>query len=157
MLTEVCNFIHNYFEYERNSGEYTIENGMIDLDEIVRIGQRFRIVGSAMNDGIYTYRAEGIYDDDNKIPATLDDETFTGCIVSMSVPKAVLQIVSEIVDWITANKAVLDSPYVSESFGGYSYTKASGTGSSAALSGSGRPLTWREQFGTRLNAYRKIA
>lgn len=157
MLTEVCDFVHNYFEHTDYRGTFEISNGTIDLDSLVANGQRFRIVGSAMNDGIYTYRAEGIYDDDNKIPATLENETFTGCIVSMSVPKAVLQIVSEIVDWIAANKAVLDSPYVSESFGGYSYTKASGTGSSAALSGSGRPLTWREQFGTRLNAYRKIA
>ena len=41
-----------------------------------------------------------------------------------------------------------ESPYTSESFGDYSYTKATGE--------SGAPLTWRDVFASRLNAWRKL-
>ena len=152
MLTEVCNFIHNYFEVAQISGEFQIENGAIDLDDFLRFGQRFRIVGSSLNDGIYTYRMDGVYNDDNTELAGLEDETFTGVIYAMSIPRNVMQIVDDIKTWVEKNKDALDSPYTSESFGGYSYTKASGSGSNA-----GGALGWQDLFRSKLNAYRKIS
>lgn len=152
MLTEICNFIHNYFEHESYSGTFTIANGTIDLDDIVRFGQRFRIVGSALNDGIYTYRMDGVYDDDGSALAELSDETFTGVVYAMSVPKFVLQVAADAAAWVEKNQSALDSPYTSESFGGYAYTKASGSGSNA-----GGPLSWQDVFRSKLNAYRKIS
>lgn len=153
MLTEVCDFVHNYFEYAIYEGTFEIEDGTIDLDSLVVNGQRFRIIGSALNDGIYTYHTDGtIFNDDGKVGVTLASETFTGRVVAMAVPQAVLSIVSDITDWVDKNKTVLDSPYQSESFGGYSYTKASGSGSNA-----GGALSWQDMFRSRLNAYRKIS
>ena len=152
MLTEVCNFIHNYFEVAQISGEFQVVNGAIDLDDFLRFGQRFRIVGSSLNDGIYTYRMDGVYNDDNTELADLEDETFIGVIYAMSIPRNVMQIVDDIKTWVEKNKDALDSPYTSESFGGYSYTKASGSGSNA-----GGALGWQDLFRSKLNAYRKIS
>ena len=42
----------------------------------------------------------------------------------------------------------LDGPYQSESFGGYSYTRVMGA--------DGRPLTWRDQFKSRMDPWRKL-
>ena len=152
MLTEVCNFIHNYFEIARQTGDFKIENGAINLDDLLYYGQRFRIVGSHLNDGIYTYREHEIYNDDNTEAVELTDEVFTGAVYAMSVPRDVWQLVFDIQAWINKNKNVLDSPYTSESFGGYSYTKASGSGANA-----GGVLGWQDVFRSRLNAYRKIS
>ena len=116
-------------------------------------GQRFRILGSALNDGIYTYYDESaLYNDDDDALADLMDETFTGAIIAMAIPKAFLKIVSDITEWQNKNSQIVESPYTSESFGGYSYTKATGSGSNA-----GGVLGWRDIFRARLNAYRRIA
>ena len=153
MLTEVCDFVHNYFEYAIYDGTFTVEDGTINLDSLVADGQRFRIIGSALNDGIYTYHTDGtISNDDGDDGVTLASETFTGRVVAMAVPTTFLAIVADIADWQEKNKAVLESPYQSESFGGYSYTKASGSGSNA-----GGSLGWQDMFRARLNAYRKIS
>lgn len=150
MLTEVCDYVHNYFECLTHYGTFQISNGNIDLTRLVKNGQRFRVIGSALNDGIYTWDASGmIYNDDGDTVVSLVDETFTGSIVAMAVPTAFLKIVKDIVDWQEKNKAVVESPYQSESFGGYSYTKASGANSGG--------FTWQDMFRTRLNAYRRIA
>ena len=151
MLTEVCNYVHNYFEYAIYSGTFEISDGRIDLGALVKPGQRFMIRGSALNDGIYTYRSGFIFDDDGDTGVSLAAETFTGTIIVMAVPVTFLEILEAIKAWQTKNQAVLDSPYQSESFGGYSYTKASSSG------GSGGVFGWKDQFKSRLNAYRKIS
>lgn len=141
MLNTICAEIRNYFlahrEKDIHSGTYTIRNGSIDLDFLLG-GQYFRIVGSALNDGVYQY------------PTTeLQDETFEGAVWAMSVPRSFIELATEIEDWVSANASVLSSPYTSESFGGYSYSKASGR--------NGGGYTWKDQFSTRLNAYRRIS
>lgn len=152
MLSEVCDFVHNYFEYEIHQGTFSIVNGGIDLTGLVKNGQRFRILGSALNDGIYTYYDESaLYNDDDNALADLMDETFTGAIVAMAIPKAFLKIVNEITEWQNKNSQVVESPYTSESWGGYSYTKATGSGSGGGV------LSWRDVFKQKLNAYRRIA
>jgi hypothetical protein len=67
----------------------------------------------------------------------------------MRIPKAVLDLNKDIDDWVTANAGAINSPYQSESFGGYSYTKASGNTSSGLIG-------WQSQFADRLNRWRKI-
>lgn len=154
MLEQVCDFVHNYFIADEHEGVFTVADGAITLPFLLD-GQRFKVKGSALNDGIYTYHADGtVYDDDNAELVSLAPETFTGKIYSMAVPRAFEKIVADIRDWQEANKAVVESPYQSESFGGYSYTKSTGA------SGSGNvtvAITWRDIFKTRLNAYRKLA
>lgn len=142
MLTELCAEIRNYFlthrEEDIHSGTFTISGETISLDFLLD-GQYFRIVGSALNDGVYKY------------PATeLKDETFKGSIWAMSVPPSVVALATEIEDWVASNANVLASPYTSESFGGYSYSKGTSANGSAGYS-------WQDQFATRLNAYRRIS
>ena len=159
MLEQLCAHIHNYFERHPVShnrivfpGTYTIENGGISLPFLLS-GQKFRIRGSALNDGVYTY-GDFIQDDDGQLPAELLDETFDGEIWAMYPPKAVLQLAGEISDWIAKYGAAADSPYQSESFGGYSYTKASGA---ANTNGGASAGTWQGVFAARLNEWRKVA
>lgn len=150
MLSQVCDYVHNYFVKDEIAGDFTVADGVMSVPGLMD-GQRFRIRGSALNDGIYTYYAAGVRNDDNTQAANLLPETFTGVVDAMAVPRAVLDLVGEITAWVTANQAVLDSPYQSESFGGYSYTKASGSGAN------GGGIGWQDKFKSRLNAYRKIA
>lgn len=141
MLSELCAELRNYFlihkESDIHSGTYVIENGGIDLDDILIEGQYFRIVGSVLNDGVYQYPTNELY-----------DETFKGAIWAMAVPPAVIALASEIESWQNENANVLNTPYQSESFGGYSYSKGGGA--------DGGAYTWKDQFSSRLNKWRRI-
>lgn len=154
MLEQICDFVHNYFILNEYEDTYEIANGTVSLPFLIE-GQRFKVNGSALNDGVYTYHTNGIiYDDDDTEIVDLMPESFTGTIYAMGVPKTFWKIVQEIINWQIANKAVLESPYESESFGGYSYTKASG----ATKAGQAKQaLTWRDIFKNQLNAYRKLS
>lgn len=145
MLGKVLAYIHNWFDvddmgnsYEHWSGEFTVADGAIELP--LYDGQYFRIVGSHLNDGVYTYPVE-----------ELKDETFNGAVYELRIPKELLGIVKEIEEWQEKNGAIADSPFNSESFGGYSYNK--GSTASDELSGlSG----WQKAFNSRLEPWRKL-
>lgn len=152
MLEKVCNHVHNYFTSAAVPGMYTISDGALTLD-FLKEGQRFHIVGSDLNDGVYTWHQSGIKNDDDNGPAELQDETFGGSILPMAVPRDFLQLVEEIAAWVDEYGSKVLSPYQSENvIGVYSYTKA-GTGSGNA-GGSSSP-TWESVFASRLNPYRK--
>lgn len=154
MLEKVCSHVHNFFTRTAVSGTYTIDSGSIDVDaDLLKEGQRFHIVGSDLNDGVYTWHAAAIRNDDDTEAAQLQDEEFTGSILPMAVPKAFLDLVSEISTWVTAYGTAALSPFQSENvIGVYSYTKASGSGSGDAGSA---PATWESAFASRLNAWRR--
>ena len=154
MLQQVCEFIHN-FDFEKgrefHDGTFTISGGMIPLD-FLKEGQRFQIVGSVLNDGLYTYHAAGIKNDDDTKAAGLQDETWAGTICALAVPPAVIALSAEINTWVENNGEAVNSPYQSESvLGVYSYTKATGG------SGAGGSVTWQDVFGSQLNRWRKVA
>lgn len=141
-LLEFFQHIHNFFlkspAENIRTGEYTISDGALELDFLVD-GQYFRIVGSALNDGVYVY------------PATeLRDETFDGAVWAMYVPPEVVTLIGEIDAWNTANAEAVASPYQSESFGGYSYSLKSGSGGTGSV-------TWQSQFESRLNPWRRLS
>lgn len=151
MLQQICDFIHNYFIKECHVSTYEIADGMISLPFLIE-GQRFWITNSVMNDGVYTYHANGINDDDDAEAAGLQDETFTGTICALAVPPAVIALSAEIKAWVDNNGEIVNSPYTSESvLGAYSYTKASGG------SGAGGSIDWTDVFKKRLDRWRKIA
>ena len=151
MLTEVCQELKNWFDrgLPKWIGKITIhEDGRIDYDGSnyvsLQDGQYFRVVGSVFNDGVYQYPA---YD--------LREETFMGAIWAMAVPPAVIALSEEIADWQKKYGGVdsqLMSPFQSESFGGYSYSKSGG----GAGDGKTNAGSWKGAFGTKLNAWRKI-
>ncbi len=153
MLQAVLEHIHNYFGKSRFSGTYTVSGGSIAGLDFLKEGQRFLVTGSDLNDGVYTYHADGIKNDDDIAGAGLSDETFTGAIVGLAVPPQVIALAAEITEWVGKNGDAINSPYTSESFGGYSYTLATGTGADGTSTGAG----WHTVFGNRLNRWRKVA
>ena len=152
MLQQVLEYIHNYFRKETKCGAWTIAGGAISPALSLKEGQRFWIIGSDLNDGVYTYRADGIFDDDDENAAGLHDETFAGTICALGVPPALVALTAEIKEWVDLNRDELNSPYQSESFNGYSYSRK--TGSSGKNGGTGQ-FSWRDQFGTQLERWRK--
>lgn len=141
MIEQICAFIHNFFYGDRYSGTFRIVNGALVVPGLID-GQWYRICGSRLNDGVYRYGVD-----------ELEDETFTGTVWDMRPPKSFLKLVEEIEAWNDKYSDVMNSPYSSESFGGYSYSKAQGF----ASAGGGMLSSWQTVFGTRLKEWRKIA
>ena len=98
------------------------------------------------NDGVHVWGADDLTPE-NDVDATLWE---------MRVPPVVVELANDIAAWEDKYGKVGSenmSPYSSESFDGYSYSKASG-GSSAG--GGGSTVDWRSAFASRLNRWRKI-
>ena len=143
MIGEVCAECKNYFiqkDVDIHVSNYTVTNHQIGPVPFLKNGQYYRIVGSALNDGVYKHGTDDLQ---------LQDEEFYGAVWAMRVPKEFLALCNEINAWVTANASALSGPYSSESFGGYSYSKATGS--------DGGAYTWRDQFKGKLNAYRRLS
>ena len=135
MLEKMCAECRNYFVKEIKFGTFEVKSGAIEPLDFLKDGQYFRIVDSDLNDGVYKYPA-----------SDLKDEIFYGSIWVMNVPPSFIALESEIKDW--QKKDGKPSAYTSESFGGYSYTKATNA--------KGQPVTWKEVFASELNNYRRM-
>lgn len=140
-LTTLCAEVKNYFCIDKRIGDFSIVNGVITPHIDIKNNQYYRIVGSVFNDGVHKYG--------DASDVLTDEATFHGAIWLMAVPRDFLELSKEIDDWNTQYGASVASPFQSESFGGYSYTKASG-------SGNGANATWQNAFATRLSMYRRL-
>lgn len=139
MLEDILRHLNNWFLVDIHEGTFTVGNGSIALP-FLQNNQYFRIIGSVFNDGLHQYPA-----------VDLTDETFTGTVWALAVPKAVLTLSVEIDEWQEKFGDTVANPYTSESFGGYSYTKASGgKADTTAVTG------WQDAFRNQLNAWRKL-
>lgn len=148
MLSQICKELNNWFDKDKYFGHaITIEDGRLKgFEDKLQDGQYFRIVDSVFNDGVYAYGDEN-----------LQDEVYDGAVWAMAIPQEVIALADEIADWNTKYGGVDStamSPYQSESFGGYSYSKASG--SSSTDGGVDKSGTWQGVFSARLNKWRKI-
>ena len=136
MITDVCNSIKNWFvksDDDKHFGIFTIVDGVITPSFDLKTNQYFRIIGSTFNDGVHKFG-----DESDK----LTDEEFEGAIWIMCVPKSFIDLVEEIKDYQSKYGTV--TPFNSESFGGYSYSKRDDV------------TTWKDAFAIRLNAWRKM-
>jgi len=144
MLSEICAEIKNYFTYEgdRHIGDFAIVDGNITPSFDIPTDY-IRIIGSHKNDGVHKVSDKDL----------IDEAKFHGSIWVMSPPKAFLDLVKEISDW-QAKYGGVDteamSPFNSESFGGYTYSKTTRS------SGEGASTTWQSLYSSRLNLYRRI-
>ena len=138
MLEQVLMNIRNWFPVKGgiHSGTFTIKDGGITLPFLAD-GQYFRICGSVFNDGLHQYNV-----------LDLTDETFTGTIWALAIPKAVIKLASEIEAWQKKNGEAAAGIYQSESFGGYQYSKQTAS--------DGGQLTVWSVFRKRLNQWRKL-
>lgn len=141
MLTELCQELRNWFVRDVHFGTFEIEGGTITAPFLVN-GQYYRIVGSIFNDGVHQYGTE-----------PLVDETFDGAVWALAIPQAVIELSEAIEEWKAKYEAVDSaamSPYSSESFGGYSYSKSTTSGEGFV------GVSWKTIFGSQLNRWRKI-
>lgn len=134
MLYEVMKHVKNFFPYFTKNGTFVINGGTINVSEL-KNGQYFLIEGSLFSDGVYQYP-----------PSGLTDETFVGFVIALNPPQAFLKLVEDITKYCEEQDQV--SPYVSESFGGYSYSKATNS--------NGQPIDWPSVFAERLKPWRKM-
>lgn len=148
MLSELCGYLRNWFERNKYIGDFTISNGVINGDKPINLlaGQYIRIVGSILNDGVYLYNPEGI--------EGLVDETFHGAVWSLAIPKEVVALDADIDAWQSKYGGVDSaslSPFSSESFGGYSYSKSTSNTDESSIGLGG----WQSAFANRLSQWRK--
>lgn len=145
MLEQILIEINNWFRARDNvngihPGTYTIENGGIALP-FLQDGQYFRIMGSLFNDGLHRYGPD---------MEALTDETFDGTIWALAIPKTVVDAADEAKAWFAKNGAAIESPYISESWGGWSGTKD--TTISEGMAQTGIPA----HILAKVNCYRKV-
>ena len=129
MLEAILDYLHNWFPVKgaAKSGTFEIASGVLAFDGLLQ-GQYYRVQGSVFNDGLH------------KAGERLTDEVFSGTVTPLAVPAAVQELAGDIEEWCEANP-VTDK--VSESFDGYSYSRAAG------ISG------WQMAFAPKLARWRR--
>lgn len=169
-IEALCAETHNYFETDKVVGDYKIENGNITLP-FLSDKQFFRIVGSKFNDSVYIYLEGGFIVKNAKwleletsdmdwndireqywgdlAGQELIDEEFHGAIWPMNMPRAFIKLAKQVKEYNESDMAK-PTPYISESFGGYSYSKGIGSTGNADNS-------WQKVFGSQLRRWRKAA
>lgn len=140
ILEQILHYINNWFVCDIHKGVFSLDGAHNFSPPFESSARFFRIVGSAQNDGV-------ISGDETPVA-----ETFEGEIWELAIPPAILQIVGDVSAWQERYGESALSPFTSESFGGYSYSKAAAQTSSA----SGGGADWLQTFAARLRPWRKI-
>ena len=139
MLETILMHLNNWFPVNGGAryGEHEIVSGELCADYL-KPGQYFSIEGSLFNDGLHRYPCEEV--------DCLRDEVFVGGVIPLAIPRAVIELAERIERYEKENPA---TDKVSESFGGYSYTR--GTDGSGGISGG-----WKTVFRRELNAWKRV-
>ena len=143
MLTEICAYLHNYFDYERHYGNISIIGGVIfcNGNEIsLDVGQHFALFRNRIPLGVF-----------DTVPP---DKTVEGASWLIDVPQAVLNADKWADEWMKQNggaDSATNSAFQSESFGGYSYNKGTNSNGKGGMS-----VFDNAQFNRMLNPYRKL-
>lgn len=146
MLTQICQYLRNWFAREKLFGTFKVENGVLTFADGEALpllsNQYFRVIGSVFNDGVKQAGVDELQ----------DEPAFAGAVWAMGIPQEIVALDEEIENWIEKNAEAINSPYSSESFGGYSYTIRTNY---SAASGSSQ-ISWQSVFGPQLSPWRKI-
>ena len=149
MLTAICQYLRNWFDRKSDgtrlpswTEEITISNGeLVGFSDRLLPGQYFRILDSVLNNGVWQYGS-----------SYLKDETFTGTVQSMAVPDAVVEAAIALEKFRAKYGEVIDSPFASENYFGYSWSKAGGGGAGSSAAANSMPTT----IVATLDPWRKI-
>lgn len=135
MLEAILTHLHNWFPAKngKHAGAFVIASGVLSTDIGLLPGQYYRIRGSTFNDGLHCVGE-----------SALTDEAFDGEVWALAIPRAVQVLAGEIAAWLEKNP---ETDKLSESFGGYSYSRGQNT--------SGGAGGWQAAFAGRLNAWRR--
>lgn len=135
-LEKMCQYCRNYFVRGTYTGVITIIDGKIQGVNIPD-NTYYTITGSIYNDGL---AEAGDY--------LIDEEPFYGTVSFCAIPKTFINLAVEIDNWETKQKQspnnVLLSPFTSESFDEYSYSKELGK------------CGWKSVFAEELRTFMKI-
>ena len=141
-MEEVLRYLNNYFFRFKEVGNFTIENNkIIGLKGKYIKGQYLLIEGSILNDGVI--KVENIVGDGMYLEKPFNEE-FKGTVYSLAIPQSLISLVDEINTWKADNNK---TDIISESFEGYSYSRANSNGQVA---------TWKDVFKEELKGYRKV-
>lgn len=139
LLKYLNNFFYNFGEY----GQHEISFNKITVKGVYYVGQYVKIVGSCVNDGVY--QVLKVDSGTITLVGELSNEAFTGTIFSLGVPGRLKEISEQIQEF---NRQLTTNGFASESFGDYSYTKATNA--------NGELVGWKDIFKDDLRPYRKI-
>lgn len=141
-MNKILKYLNNYFYRFGERGTYEIKDNKIIVRGKYLEGQYIRIVGSLMNDTVLKVISVA----ENEI--TLEkayNEIYEGTIYSLAVPIDLIELLPKIEEFEEKNKP---SDLASESFGGYSYSKATNK--------NGEAITWKDAFWNDIKGYRKM-
>ena len=133
----VMRYVNNFFEVSQYDGEFTITDHRLVLPEDLPVGTFIAIRGSLFNDGVHKI----------DLLHRFEDETFSGVVYILHPPESFLAICAEIEDYEAKTPT---GSFVSESFGGYSYSRGSGS------SETGTASPWQQAFAIALRPYRRM-
>ena len=136
-VAAVMRQIHNFFVGGYRFGAFTITGGA--LSPAPSCGYVY-IQGSKRHDGVWEISGDMLGD----LPDGLPDETFTGRVYELNPPGDFLALCGEISRYDDAHPV---GEMQSESFGDYSYTRATAQGGTQG---------WQTAFRQRLDAYRRM-
>lgn len=141
-MNKILSYLKNYFYRFGEKGTYAITDNQIEVRGNYVAGQYIRLTGSLLNDRVV--KVENV--EDNTITLTeAINEVFDGAIYSLAIPRELIELAEEIKAY---EKDTPKGGYVSESFGNYSYSKATGQNGGVA--------NWKDVFKDELKPYRKI-
>lgn len=134
-VPELCALTHNFFDRNDDpiAGEFSFESDTVPTGVVP--GQYFLVCGSIFNDGVHK-AGDG----------DLVAETFNGTVQPMRVPPAFSALAQKIDDYDKALPS--GGVYVSQSFGGWSGTMATGA--------DGLPADGKTKFRAEINQWRKM-
>lgn len=141
-VADVMRHVNNFFETGYRATTYSISGGILSPNDVLRPGMWIYISGSFFWDGVWKigegWKLEGA-------PENAADDTFVGRVYFLAPPADFLALCDEIAEYNEKNAV---SPYQSESFGEYSYTRATGK--------DGGVLGWQQAFADRLRPFRRM-
>lgn len=126
MLEELLTYLNNWFVVCRYRGVVTMKGDRLTaptafVNKWAQPGDYFRIRGSGSNDGFYQQPKT---EEEATEEAESEFETFPALVEALLIPAQLVQLAKEMEEWRAKNGAASAGPYASESFGGYSYTRA---------------------------------
>ena len=143
-VCEVMRYCANFFEHGYIDADFTVsEDGVLSPIDGIVSGQYVAVQGSTLHDGVYRIEGGRLDAGSAFVPA----EVFSGRIWLLHPPADFLNVCRMVEAFENASGKV-NGPFQSESFGAYSYTRASGA--------NGGLLTWQEAFSSRLRPYVKM-
>lgn len=133
---QVMREVNNFFGVSFLEGSFAIENGTINCE--VPVGAYIYVSGSMMNDGLHHMDVVHRFE---------HDEEFEGRVWFCQPPRTFIALCEEIAAYDAKNPT---GAYISESFGGYSYNRGSGSSSTGTAS------PWQQAFSVALRPYRRM-